>query len=173
MGTVGAGMAQAGQAFEFPAEWLPADVAIRPGVPPGLIQVDTASLWVYLTLEDGLARRYKCAVGATGRNFSGRARVGRKAEWPSWTPTASMIREEPAIYARYAGGLPGGHEMNPMGARALYLYQGSHDTMFRIHGTPQPWTVGLSFGSGCIRMLNDHAIDLYDRVAVGAEVVVV
>jgi lipoprotein-anchoring transpeptidase ErfK/SrfK len=83
-----------------------------------------------------------------------------------------MIRAEPAIYAQYAGGLPGGHEMNPMGARALYLYQGNRDTLYRIHGTPQPWTIGQSFGSGCIRMLNDHALDLYNRVPVGAEVLI-
>lgn len=160
------------QVFEFPAEWLPADVAIQPGAPVGFVQVDTANLWLYLTVADGVARRYKIAVGAAGRNFRGRTRVGRKAEWPAWTPTASMIRAEPAIYAQYSGGLPGGHEMNPMGARALYLYQGNRDTLYRIHGTPQPWTIGQSFGSGCIRMLNDHAIDLYNRVPVGAEVLI-
>ena len=160
------------EVFRFPGEWLPADIAVRPGVAPGFIQVDTANLWLYLSVADGVARRYKIAVGAAGRNFSGRARVGRKAEWPSWTPTANMIRAEPDLYGPFRNGLPGGHEMNPMGARALYLYQGSRDTMYRIHGTPQPWTIGQSFGSGCIRMLNDHAIDLYDRVPVGTEVLV-
>lgn len=165
--------ALAQEVFRLPREWLPADIAIQPGPPVGLIQVDTASLWLYYTIGEGVARRYKIAVGAAGRNFRGRARVGRKAEWPSWTPTANMIRQEPEIYAPYRNGLPGGHEMNPMGARALYLYQGNRDTLYRIHGTPQPWTIGQAFGSGCIRMLNDHAIDLYDRVPVGTEVVVV
>ena len=107
-------------------------------------------------------------MGAAGRTFTGQAHVGRKAEWPSWMPTADMIRAEPAVYGPFRGGLPGGHAMNPLGARALYLYQGGRDTMFRIHGTPQPWTMGQSFSSGCIRLVNEHAVDLYDRVEVGA-----
>ncbi|NAZ37532.1 L,D-transpeptidase [Rubellimicrobium sp. CFH 75288] len=164
--------ALAQEVFRFPAEWLPTDVAIAPGLPAGAIHVDIAGTWLYLTLADGVARRYKIAVGAAGRNFQGTARVGRKAEWPSWTPTASMIRMEPEVYGPFRGGLPGGHPYNPLGARALYLYQGSRDTMYRIHGTPQPWTIGQSFSSGCIRMHNDHAIDLYDRVPVGTPVFV-
>ncbi len=163
--------ALAQQVVRIPRDWLPTDVAIAPGLQPGVIHVDVAGTWLYLTLADGLARRYKTAVGAAGRTFTGQAHVGRKAEWPSWTPTASMIRMEPAVYGPVAGGLPGGHELNPLGARALYLYQGGRDTMFRIHGTPQPWTMGQSFSSGCIRLINDHAIDLYDRVAVGTPVV--
>ncbi len=118
------------------------------------------------------ARRYKIAVGAAGRNFQGRTPVGRKAEWPAWTPTASMIALEPEVYGPFAGGLPGGHPYNPLGARALYLYQGRRDTLYRIHGTPQPWSIGQSFSSGCIRLVNEHAIDLYDRVELGAAVTV-
>jgi lipoprotein-anchoring transpeptidase ErfK/SrfK len=163
--------AVAQQVVRIPRDWLPTDVEIAPGLAPGVIHVDVAGTWLYLTLADGLARRYKTAVGAVGRTFTGQAQVGRKAEWPSWTPTAAMIRMEPAVYGPVAGGLPGGHELNPLGARALYLYQGGRDTMFRIHGTPQPWTMGQSFSSGCIRLINDHAIDLYDRVAVGTQVV--
>lgn len=158
--------------FEFPAEWLPADIAINPGLAPGMIHVHIETNWLYLTLTDGYARRYKIAVGAAGRNFQGHARVARKAEWPRWTPTASMIAAEPEIYGPSAGGLPGGHERNPLGARALYLYQGNRDTLYRIHGTPQPWTIGQSFSSGCIRLINEHAIDLYDRCPVGTQVVV-
>jgi lipoprotein-anchoring transpeptidase ErfK/SrfK len=158
--------------FRLPREWLPTDVAINPGLTPGVIHVHTATTWLFLTLGDGVARRYKIAVGAAGQNFSGQARVARKAEWPSWTPTANMIRTEPEVYAQFAGGLPGGHEWNPLGARALYLYQGNQDTLYRIHGTPQPWTMGQSFSSGCIRLINEHAIDLYDRVPVGTQVVV-
>lgn len=157
---------------EIPQDWLPRDIEIQAGAPVNFIQVDTASLWLYLTTAPGVARRYKIAVGAAGRNFSGVARVGRKAEWPAWTPTANMIRQEPEIYLPYRNGLPGGHEMNPMGARALYLYTGNRDTLYRIHGTPQPWTIGQAFGSGCVRMLNDHAIDLYDRVVLGTQVLV-
>ncbi len=160
------------EVVRFPREWLPTDVAIAPGQEPGVIHVDVAGTWLYLTLGSDRARRYKIAVGAAGRNFSGLARVGRKAEWPSWTPTASMIAIEPEVYGPVAGGLPGGDARNPLGARALYLYQGSRDTMYRIHGTPQPWTIGQSFSSGCIRLINDHAIDLYDRVDVGTAVLV-
>jgi len=164
--------ALAQQVVRIPRDWLPTDVEVNPGLDAGIIHVDVAGTWLYFTLGPGLARRYKIAVGAAGRNFQGQARVARKAEWPSWTPTASMIAVEPEVYGPMAGGLPGGHEMNPLGARALYLYQGNHDTMYRIHGTPQPWTMGQSFSSGCMRLINDHAIDLYDRVAVGTTVVV-
>jgi len=158
--------------YRFPYEWLPTDIPVNPGLAPGIIHVHVAATWLYLTLGDGVARRYKTAVGAAGRNFTGSARVARKAEWPSWTPTASMIAAEPEVYGPVAGGLPGGDERNPLGSRALYLYQGSRDTYYRIHGTPQPWTIGQSFSSGCIRMLNDHAIDLYDRTPLGTEVIV-
>lgn len=164
--------ALAQQVVRIPRDWLPTDVELARPLPEGLIYVDIAGTWLYLGLPGDLARRYKTAVGAAGRNFQGEAEVGRKAEWPSWTPTASMIRAEPEVYAQSAGGLPGGHPMNPLGARALYLYQGGYDTLYRIHGTPQPWTIGQSFSSGCIRMMNEHAIDLYDRVPVGAPVVV-
>jgi lipoprotein-anchoring transpeptidase ErfK/SrfK len=160
------------EVFQLPADWVPMDIAVNPGLTTGAIYVDTANTWLYLTLADGAARRYKIAVGAAGRNFSGQAHVARKAEWPRWTPTASMIRAEPDVYRQFAGGLPGGHEWNPLGARALYLYQGNRDTLYRIHGTPQPWTMGRSFSSGCIRMVNEHAIDLYDRVPVGTPVLV-
>ena len=113
---------------------------------------------------------YAIAVGAPGRNLSGSARIGRKEEFPAWVPTANMIRREPAIYGKLAGGLPGGHPRNPLGARALYLYRGNRDTMYRIHGTPDPWSIGQSVSSGCVRMVNEDIIDLYDRISVGAPV---
>jgi lipoprotein-anchoring transpeptidase ErfK/SrfK len=163
--------ALAQQVVRIPRDWLPTDVEIAPGVPPGLIHIDIADNWLFLTLADRLARRYKIAVGAEGRNFQGRAVVGRKAEWPPWRPTASMIALEPEIYGPFAAGLPGGHPSNPMGARALYLYQDGRDTLYRIHGTPQPWTIGQSFSSGCIRLINEHTIDLYDRAPIGTPVV--
>lgn len=160
------------EVFQLPAEWVPTDVQVNSGLTTGAIYIDTANTWLYWTLADGSARRYKVAVGAAGRNFSGLAYVARKAEWPRWTPTANMIRTEPEVYAQFAGGLPGGHEWNPLGARALYLYQGNQDTYYRIHGTPQPWTMGRGFSSGCVRLVNEHAIDLYDRVPVGTPVLV-
>jgi lipoprotein-anchoring transpeptidase ErfK/SrfK len=103
-------------------------------------------------------------------NFRGSAVIGRKAEWPRWSPTEAMIHRMP-IYAHYAGGLPGGLG-NPLGARALYLYRGNQDTYFRLHGTNEPETIGEKVSSGCIRLFNHDIIDLYDRVPVGASVVV-
>ena len=117
-------------------------------------------------------------VGAVGvgreeaLQFKGQATIGRKAEWPTWTPTANMIRRDPARYADYARGLPGGLE-NPLGARALYLYRGGSDTHFRLHGTTEPYSIGTNVSSGCIRLMNQDIIDLYARVPVGAKVVVI
>ncbi|MGB7432438.1 MAG: L,D-transpeptidase, partial [Ahrensia sp.] len=102
----------------------------------------------------------------------GSATIARKAKWPSWTPTQNMIRREPGKYAKHAGGVPGGPN-NPLGARAPYLSKGTRDTYYRIHGTTQPWTIGQSVSNGCIRMINDHVADLYDRVPIGARVIVV
>ena len=156
----------------IPRSFLPREVEVNPVLAAGEIHVDTAGTWLYWTLGDAKAMRYKIAVGAPGRNFEGAATVQRKAEWPSWVPTRSMIELEPEVYGPYRRGLPGGHERNPLGARALYLYQGGRDTYYRIHGTPQPWTMGQSFSSGCVRLINEHMIDLYDRAPVGTMVFV-
>jgi len=133
---------------------------------PGTIVVDTYARVLYHVQEGGKATRYGIAVGREGISFRGTGYVGRKQEWPSWTPTANMVRTRPDLYAAYAGGLPGGLE-NPLGARALYLY-----TLYRIHGTTVPSSIGKAVSSGCIRMLNADVADLYERVPVGAEVVV-
>ncbi|MBA3911215.1 MAG: hypothetical protein C0524_15420, partial [Rhodobacter sp.] len=95
----------------------------------------------------------------------------RKAEWPSWRPTNDMIRRNPERYAQFAGGVPGGPR-NPLGARALYLYKDGIDTYYRIHGTTEPWSIGKSVSNGCIRMLNEHVIQLYEQVPVGTPVTV-
>jgi lipoprotein-anchoring transpeptidase ErfK/SrfK len=158
------------QVLRIPRSYLPTEIEVNSELPAGQIHVDTANTWLYWTLGDARAIRYKIAVGAPGRNFLGVATVQRKAEWPSWVPTRSMIEAEPEVYGPFAGGLPGGHAHNPLGARALYLYQGGRDTYFRIHGTPQPWTMGQSFSSGCVRLINEHVIDLYDRVPMGTQV---
>ena len=110
-------------------------------------------------------------VGKAGLAFKGTANVGRKAEWPRWQPTANMIAHSPKKYARFAKGMPGGPK-NPLGARALYLYRNNRDTFYRIHGTTEPSSIGKSVSNGCIRMINDHVIDLFERVPVGATVVV-
>jgi len=133
---------------------------------PGTIVIETSARQLYLIEPEGLARRYGIAVGDAGYAWSGRARVGRKATWPAWHPTPSM-RAASLLPTRVA---PGAH--NPLGARALYLFEDGRDTLYRIHGTSEPWTIGTRASSGCIRMFNEDVIDLYDRVAVGATVIV-
>jgi lipoprotein-anchoring transpeptidase ErfK/SrfK len=136
---------------------------------PGTVVVDTFARKLYLVGEGGTATRYPIAVGREGLSFRGNGVVGRKAEGPSWQPTANMIRTRPDLYAAYAGGLPGGLQ-NPLGARALYLYRGGRDTMFRIHGTSDSASIGHATSAGCIRLFNQDAIDLYNRVPNGAPV---
>ncbi|WP_353472388.1 L,D-transpeptidase [Salipiger sp. H15] len=138
---------------------------------PGTIIIDPAARWLYQVLDSGSAMRYSVAVGAEGLAFSGNASIAQKREWPRWTPTANMIRRDPETYRPVASGLPGGLE-NPLGARAMYLYKGGRDTLYRIHGTPSPWTVGHATSSGCIRMFNQDSLYLYDRTPNGTKVVV-
>jgi lipoprotein-anchoring transpeptidase ErfK/SrfK len=139
--------------------------------PPGTIVVSVSERYLYAVEENGKATRYGVAVGEEGLTFKGKATIGNKAEWPGWTPTASMIKRKPRL-AQYANGVPGG-ENNPLGARALYLYQGGRDTLFRLHGTNEPWLIGSAVSNGCIRLTNDDIIDLYDRTPVGTKVLVV
>ena len=138
---------------------------------PGTIVVDTDNRYLYLVMEGGKAVRYGIGVGKQGMSWRGRATVARKAQWPRWTPTPAMIAREPERNRPWAGGMAGGLE-NPLGARALYLYQGNRDTMYRIHGTSEPWSIGKSVSSGCIRLFNQDIIDLYSRVPTGTTVVV-
>lgn len=138
---------------------------------PGTLIVDPHNRFLYLVMEGGKAMRYGVGVGKAGLEFTGSATVGRKANWPRWTPTPDMLRREPERNGRWAGGMPGGAG-NPLGARALYLYKDGHDTLYRIHGTTEPWSIGEAVSSGCIRMLNQDVIDLHRRVPVGTRVVV-
>jgi lipoprotein-anchoring transpeptidase ErfK/SrfK len=137
---------------------------------PGTIIIDTANKFLYFVMKDELAIRYGVGVGREGFGWSGTVRVGAKQEWPAWTPPAEMIERRPEL-VKYAGGMPGGPE-NPLGARAMYLFDGGRDTMFRIHGTNEPWSIGQNVSSGCIRMLNEHVSELYRMVEVGAKVIV-
>ncbi|MFC3725606.1 MAG: L,D-transpeptidase [Neoaquamicrobium sediminum] len=139
--------------------------------PAGTIVIDTANRFLYLVQEGGKAMRYGIGVGKAGLEFEGTARVARKAQWPRWTPTQSMIAREPDRYAQYAGGMEPGLT-NPLGPRALYLFQGNQDTLYRIHGTSEPWSIGLAVSSGCIRLFNQDIIDLYNRIPVDTVVVV-
>ena len=134
---------------------------------PGSILVDTAGRYVFYVLPGGKAIRYGATVGEDGQTWSGVATVGRKEEWPGWTPTESEKRRLGPLPNYVEGGA-----RNPMGARALYLYSGGQDTLYRIHGTNQPGWIGHAISSGCIRLTNEDVIDLYSRVEMGAVVVV-
>ncbi|EIE51087.1 hypothetical protein C357_10672 [Citreicella sp. 357] len=137
----------------------------------GTIVVDPGAKFLYHLQGDNRAMRYVVAVGAAGHDFSGEATIPFQRDWPYWTPTQNMVRRDPETYGPVRNGLPGGLE-NPLGARALYLYKGGRDTLYRIHGTPSPWTVGHATSSGCIRMFNQDVIYLADQVAKGTKVVV-
>lgn len=146
-----------------------AEVAYNGDEAPGTIVVDPFARKLYLVMENGQAMRYSIAVGRVGLGFKGSAVISRKEKWPSWTPTANMIRTMPEFYAQYAGGLPGGLE-NPLGSRALYLYRGGRDTYFRIHGTIDNRSIGRATSAGCIRLFNQDIIDLFERVPNGTRV---
>jgi len=134
---------------------------------PGSVLVETRGPFVYYVLPGGKAIRYGAVVGEAGQAWSGVATVGRKEEWPGWTPTADEKRRLGPLPNYVEGGA-----RNPMGSRGLYLYAGGKDTLYRIHGTNQPEYIGHAISSGCIRMTNEDVIDLYSRVKIGAIVVV-
>lgn len=137
---------------------------------PGTIIVDPDRRFLYFVTEGRQAMRYGVGVGREGFGWSGRATIQRKAEWPTWTPTASMVQRDPKL-RKYASGMEPGLN-NPLGARALYLYQNGTDTLYRIHGTNEPWSIGRAVSSGCIRLFNQDIIDLYNRTPIGTEVAV-
>ena len=136
---------------------------------PGTIVVDPYARLLYHVVEPGRAMRFGVAVGKAGKGFSGNAVVGRKEEYPHWTPTKNMIRNDPALYGPLAGGLKGGLD-NPLGARALYLYRGGKDTMYRIHGTMDPSSIGRATSAGCIRLFNQDIMDMFDEAPLGTRV---
>lgn len=156
--------------FKVKDEFAPQTVPFK-GYKPGTIVIDTKTKHLYFVESPVSAIRYGVAVGKEGLLFTGKATVGAKQPWPKWIPTKEMIARDPGKYARYADGMDGGPK-NPLGARAIYLYQGKQDTYLRIHGTTAPETIGTASSNGCFRMINEHVIDLYDRVQMGAEVVV-
>ena len=144
--------------------------------PPGTIVVDPGSHYLYLVQPGGKAIRYGVGVGAEGFLWSGLATVHNKQEWPDWYPPSDMLVRKPELKEHMVQlqsglGMPGGPE-NPIGARAMYLWQGNKDTLYRIHGTNEPATIGHNISSGCIRLTNDDVIDLYNRVTVGTKVIV-
>jgi len=142
------------------------------GEPPGTIVVDTTAKKLYYVLPGKQAIQYPVATGAESYGWTGRASVGHMAEWPQWMPTYSIMSRWPEFKAYLAHGPLAGAYDNPLGARALYLYQGNRDTLFRIHGTNEPSEIGQAVSSGCIRMRDLDVIDLYSHVRVGTPVVV-
>jgi lipoprotein-anchoring transpeptidase ErfK/SrfK len=143
------------------------EVSDPTGEPPGTITINTGERKLYLSLGDGRAIQYGIGVGRQGFSWKGVAEVGRKSFWPGWTPPPEMLARQPELPDHMDGGME-----NPLGARALYLFQGTKDTLFRIHGTNDPKSIGHAVSSGCIRMLDSDVIDLYQRVAKGTRVVV-
>jgi lipoprotein-anchoring transpeptidase ErfK/SrfK len=173
-----------GEPFPVPAfnyarigpEYLRREVAYPGREEPGAIVVDPHRRFLYLVQGGGRAIRYGVGVGKQGFSWSGVATINSKQEWPDWYPPKEMIERQPGLMRQLSElrsgiGVPGGPR-NPLGARALYLWQGNKDTLYRIHGTLEPWTIGTSVSSGCIRMVNQDAIDLYTRTSVGARVLV-
>ena len=152
------------QSRDIDPAFLPAIVDYSTSEAPGTIVIDTEARYLYLVLGDGQAKRYGVGVGRPGFEWAGVHRVTRMEEWPTWTPPAEMRQRQPFLPVSMKGGLD-----NPLGARALYL--GS--TLYRIHGSPEPWTIGHAVSSGCIRMRNEDVTDLYGRVKVGTRVIVI
>ena len=169
-------------AFQLPA--IPIDkvdpkfyrqvVADPTGERPGTIVVNTQERFLYLVMEGGQALRYGVGIGRQGFAWEGRAQVQWKQKWPKWTPPDDMIARQPELakYSAANGGMPGGLD-NPLGARALYMFEDGKDTLYRIHGSPEWWSIGKSVSSGCVRLMDQDIIDLYDRVPVHTPVHVI
>lgn len=143
------------------------------GERPGTVVVDTRSYYLYLVRPGGKAMRYGVGLGRQGFEWSGEGVIQWKQRWPKWTPPAEMIARQPELekYSAVNGGQPPGLN-NPLGARALYIFQNGKDTLYRLHGTPEYWTIGKAVSSGCVRLMNQDIIDLYDRVATPTPIIV-
>lgn len=141
---------------------------------PGTVIVDTHDFYLYHVEENGKAMRYGVGLGRAGFEWSGRARIGWKQEWPKWTPPDEMIERQPELekYSAKNGGMPPGID-NPLGARALYIFQGKVDTLYRLHGSPEYWSIGKAVSSGCVRLMNQDIINLYSRVKTHSEILVI
>ncbi|MGB7286685.1 MAG: L,D-transpeptidase [Salaquimonas sp.] len=175
--------------FQIPAvpwekidrRFLRQEVADNTGVGPGKIVVETSQHYLYFTMQGGRAMRYGVGLGREGFEWSGTGDVRNKTEWPKWHPPAEMIDRVPELeeyrttYNKENDTWDGGMEPglnNPLGARAHYIFQGENDTLYRIHGSPEWWSIGKSVSSGCVRLINQDVIDLYSRVPLGTEIIV-
>ena len=155
--------AEQSESFALPAQFQRQAVSYTGSEAPGTIIIDTANTYLYFVMGNGRAMRYGIGVGRDGFRWSGVEHITKKAEWPDWTPPAEMIQRQPYLPRFMAGG-----PTNPLGARAMYL----GGTVYRIHGTNAPGTIGTRVSSGCIRLVNDDVADLYSRVTIGTKVVV-
>jgi len=139
----------------------------------GTVIVDTSDFHLYLVQENGMAMRYGCGLGRAGFEWSGRAKIAWKQVWPKWTPPDEMIERQPELekWSAANGGMPPG-PMNPLGARALYIFEDGVDTLYRVHGSPEYWSIGKAVSSGCVRLIQQDVIDLYGRVPTGSPIIV-
>jgi lipoprotein-anchoring transpeptidase ErfK/SrfK len=149
--------------WRMDSKYLPSEISYSTTEKPGTIVINTRKKYLYVVKEGGKAQRFGIGVGRRGFRWSGVEKISRKAEWPAWHPPEEMREREPDLPEKMEGGPD-----NPLGARAMYL----GNTLYRIHGTHQPWTIGESVSSGCIRLRNEDVISLYDMVTVGAKVIV-
>jgi lipoprotein-anchoring transpeptidase ErfK/SrfK len=166
-----------GEPYILPEEYMPREVRLKNGFPAGEVHVDPNQFALYWTLPDNRAIRYTVGIGRGNLYHPGTFYVGAKQEWPKWMPTPDMMERSPDAYkdflpgGKFENGQPGGID-NPLGARALYLYTPSgRDSYLRIHGTNNPKTIGVAVSNGCARLVNDQVIELYDKVPLGAKVV--
>lgn len=150
------------------------EVSYASGERPGTLIVDTPGKYLYHVLPGGRAMRYGIGVGREGFAWSGRAIVAYKRPWPRWTPPDEMVARQPELepYSIASGGMGPGLK-NPLGARALYIHEGGRDTLYRLHGTPEAWSIGKAVSSGCIRLVNQDVIHLFDHVRDGSPIVVI
>jgi lipoprotein-anchoring transpeptidase ErfK/SrfK len=155
---------------KVPQQFRRTNVAYDTSEKPGTIIVDTGEKHLYFVLPEGRAIRYGIGVGREGFEWHGSAHIALKREWPVWTPPSAMIKRRPEL-AEWRNGMPPGPQ-NALGARAMYLFNKGGDMGYRLHGTPEWWSIGKAMSSGCIRLLNQDIIDLYDRTEVGAKVIV-
>ena len=161
----------AGNGASLPSQYQRQSVRYNTSEKPGTIVIDTKNKFLYYVEGNGWATRYGVGVGREGFGWKGTVKIGRKAEWPTWTPPPEMRARERKKGRILPVSMEGGPQ-TPLGARAMYLYDGGRDTMFRIHGTSEPWTIGHNVSSGCIRMVNADVTDLYGKAGVGTKVIV-
>lgn len=159
---------------KVPKRFLRREVSYRTRHPVGTVVVDTSKFYLYLVLPKGRAMRYGVGLGRQGFTWSGQGVIQWKRRWPTWTPPAEMIERQPELakWSADNGGMPPGLK-NPLGARALYIFQDGKDTLYRLHGSPEYWSIGKAVSSGCVRLMNQDIIDLYARVPPKAKLVVI